>query len=72
VRDGVTVTAESKRKGCDENREKMHRLLIDLFEILEVNPHAFDYLKGNPRRGRDNPEPDVAAAPRAEGKDTDR
>ncbi len=45
VRDGQRITAEAKRRACDQYREDTHRMLTDLFEVLEANPHAFDYLK---------------------------
>ncbi len=45
VRDGTRITAEAKRRACDKHREDTHRMLTDLFEVLEANPHAFDFLK---------------------------
>ncbi len=45
VRDGARITAEAKQRACDKHREDTHRMLTDLFEVLEANPHAFDFLK---------------------------
>jgi radical SAM protein with 4Fe4S-binding SPASM domain len=45
AREGSQITAESKRKECEKCREGTHRMLTLLFEVLEVNPRAFDYMK---------------------------
>ena len=45
VRDGKKLTPKSKQKACVQYRDNVHRMLTGLFDILELNPHAFDYLK---------------------------
>lgn len=45
MREGTKITAKAKRRECDKYRENTHRLLTQYFEVVESNPHAFDYLK---------------------------
>lgn len=45
VRDGPKVTAEAKKRACERHRADTHRMLVDLYGVLEVNPAAFDHLK---------------------------
>jgi radical SAM protein with 4Fe4S-binding SPASM domain len=50
VREGDECSPKAKREACDRYRASMHRMLTDLFTVLESNPHAFDYLKNADRR----------------------
>lgn len=45
IRNGGNITAKAKQRACNNYRSNIHRMLIELFEILESNPQAFDYLK---------------------------
>jgi radical SAM protein with 4Fe4S-binding SPASM domain len=47
VRDGRKITPDAKRKACEQYRKDTHQMLTDLFEVLESNPHALDYLKNS-------------------------
>jgi uncharacterized protein len=45
VRDGGAISAEAKGRACDDYRKETHRMLTDLYEVLEANPQAFDFAK---------------------------
>jgi uncharacterized protein len=45
VRNGLQWTHKAKQDACARHRRERHNTLIDYCNVMEKNPHAFDYLR---------------------------
>jgi uncharacterized protein len=45
VGDGSPISEQAKRRACAAHRRNMGRLIVEYCEILEKNPHAFDFIE---------------------------